>query len=200
MALNNVPLTGQTLGVTRVPINQNFSVIDQAFSQDHVDFNLPGQGKHDQVTFPSQSSAPTFLATEIGLFNQNASPTGINDIWMARGTAAAFPITGYKTVGVGATNGWTYLPSGLKIAWGTGSMSAPTVQQNVVYATALVGTNFPGFTTFWTAPQLTRLAGGPAPISNFVCVQSYAQTQFTVIASTASNTGTIQFSWMVIGL
>ena len=39
MALNNVPLSGQSLGVTRVPINQNFSVIDADFSVDHVAYN-----------------------------------------------------------------------------------------------------------------------------------------------------------------
>ncbi len=197
MALNNVPLTGQTLGVTRVPINNNFSVIGSTFEVDHVGYNLTDQGKHKQVTFPSQGSALFFAAGEIGLFNQNASPTGINDIWLARGTAAAYPMTGYKTVGVGATNGWTYLPSGLKIVWGTGSMVGPAVTALVTYTTVA---SFPGFTTFWTAPQLTRLHSGPLPINNFVAISSYNQTAFTATASTSVNSGTIQFSWMVIGL
>ena len=92
--MNNVPLTGQTLGVTRVPINNNFSVIGSTFEVDHVGYNLTDQGKHAKITMPSQGAVPSFSAGEIGLFNQNAAPTNINDIWLARGAAAPYPMTG----------------------------------------------------------------------------------------------------------
>ena len=62
MALINVPLAGQSLGITRDPVNNNFSTINSAFLVDHVEYNTAGQGKHNKVTFPVQGGAPAFTA------------------------------------------------------------------------------------------------------------------------------------------
>jgi hypothetical protein len=118
MPLNDVPLATQTLGVTQPLIRGNFSTINTAFSIDHVSYLDANQGKHNQVTFPVHvGSVPAVgapIASEIYLFNQNAAPTNVSDIWLKRGSGTAYPITGSQQ----ADNGWTYLPSGILLKWG----------------------------------------------------------------------------------
>ena len=67
MALNNVPLAGQTLGQTQAPINQNFAVIDTAFQVDHEDYNTTNQGMHNRVSFLTQSPVPTPIVGTVQL-------------------------------------------------------------------------------------------------------------------------------------
>ena len=124
--LNNVPLTGQTLNQTRNPINQNFSVIDTAFSVDHVPYNEPSgnQGQHNKVTFPVQSPAPNFPAGDLGLFNATFPPTSVNELFVRKDSGTAYPMTSSNNSSV---NGWTYLPSGLLLQWGVSTVTTFTV-------------------------------------------------------------------------
>ncbi len=124
MALNNVPLTGQTLGVTRVPINQNFSVINAAFLVDHVEYNTAGQGQHNQVTFPVQMAMPAFGAGVNGLYNLNDATTTKNEVYVHKQNVASsidvpFTASILGTAAVASiTEGWSYLPSGVLLKWG----------------------------------------------------------------------------------
>lgn len=194
MALNDTPQAGQSLNVTQNPIRQNFITIDTAFSIDHAAYGSANVGKHNKISFPLQAAAPAFIANEIGLFNQNAAPTNRPDIWMARGAAAAIPITGYVLGGTNAGNGWTYLPSGLLMAWGRSTTGAAT-NVTITYANEL--TNFPGFTTVNAFPQLTRISGAGTS-TNFVTLTAYNQTTFQVYSSAAGTQ--VQFAWLVIGI
>lgn len=194
MALNDTPQAGQSLNVTQNPIRQNFITIDTAFSVDHAAYGSANVGKHNKITFPLQGAAPAFVANEIGLFNQNAAPTNRPDIWMSRGVAAAIPITGYVMGGTNLGNGWTYLPSGLLMAWGRSTTGAGN-NVTITYANEL--TNFPGFTTANAFPQLTRLSGAGTS-TNFVTLTAYNQTTFQVYSSAAGTN--VQFAWLVIGI
>lgn len=122
MALNDVPQAGQTLANTQPLIRTNFSVIDTAFTVDHVACNTAGQGKHNKVTFPVQGAAPVFAATEEGLYNKLVS--GVAELFVHKQSLAGtkeIPFTQSilstvtPTIGDG---GWTYLPSGIHISWG----------------------------------------------------------------------------------
>lgn len=198
MSLNNVPQSGQTLGQTRVPINQNFSVIDTAFTVDHVSYNTAGQGKHNKVTFPLNPGA-VFAANEIGLFNQNAVPTNRPDVWMARGVAAAFPITGYDN---GGSVAWSYLPSGLKIIGGNNTTSAGTSgNRTIVFASTAGGglDSFPGFNSFIMTIQVTRVDPSTPGGQNFVGIKSYNNAQCIFQNMNGSGTAS-NFLWLAIGL
>lgn len=158
MALNNVPLTGQSLNVTKVPINQNFSVIDTAFSVDHVSYNTTGQGKHNKVSFPLQAVAPVFLAGEEGLYN--VALGGVSELYVHKQSAAGtkeIPMTAStlstSTPG-SAVGGWTWLPSGYYETWGSGNGNGlttvtlttppPNIMSNVIvcpFANATVFVN-----------------------------------------------------------
>jgi hypothetical protein len=135
MALTLFPVAGQSLVTTRDPIRNNFSVINTAFSVDHVEYNAGSgnQGMHAKITFPVQSAAPVYAATNNGFFSlvpvagalttkqevyihkQNAIAAA--DIPM---TASVLSTTAAPTT---ASTGWSYLPSGMIMKWGTKNMS-----------------------------------------------------------------------------
>lgn len=124
MALINVPLTGQDLNTTRVPINTNFATISTAFEVDHVAYNnsSPTQGKHNKVTFPQLGAPATFAAGEEGLYNYPLS--GVNELYVHKQSAAGtqeIPLTASILSGSTptlGTGGWTYLPSGIYMTFG----------------------------------------------------------------------------------
>lgn len=143
MALNNVPLTGQSLGVTRVPINQNFSVIDTAFSVDHVSYNVTNQGMHNKISFPTQSGAPAPVAGVVQLYSIISPFTGQPELFFGHqsGSTAPFGAATAEFTSAGWTNpGWARLPSGILIKWangiGFGGMSSITINLNATTSPA----------------------------------------------------------------
>jgi len=115
MALIDVPKAGQTLGNTRVDINQNFSVIGSTFAVDHVGYNDIGQGKHNKVTMPVQSADPVTAASELALYSKTVS--GVPALVLRQQSSGA--ITDFTTAGK-TTAGWTRLPSGILLKWNYG--------------------------------------------------------------------------------
>jgi hypothetical protein len=183
MALTILPNAGQTLGQTRDPIRINFSNIENAFVVDHVDYAITGAGKHNKITFPVQGSAPSFASGEIGLFNLAVSGTNELNITNSAGVTTPF------TRSLSANPGWTYLPSGMIMAWGTGTINGTvTIAYNTV-------PNLPVFTVFTSTPMLVRIVS--SSVANTLAIQvGYSLTQFTVISSGG---GSQTFAWSVIG-
>lgn len=193
----NIPQPGDNPSGSQDQILQNFQVLNTAFSQDHGAYNSATQGQHNQITFPVGPLAGqpfTYLVGQIGLQSLSQAPTNTPDIWLTRGTGTAFPMTGYTMGGTNAGNGWTYIPSGLKMAWGRSTTGAGN-NVTITYSAEL--TNFPGWANANTFPQLTRLSGAGTS-TNFVTLTAYNQTTFTVYSSAGSNG--VQFAWFAIGL
>lgn len=119
MALNNVPLSGQTLNDTRDPIRNNFSTINTAFLQDHVEYNLAGQGKHNRVTMPIQVGDQPTTATEMALYTKNVA--GIPQLFLRRNTNGAvidLSSMAYNFTSSTIINGYGRLPGGILMKWG----------------------------------------------------------------------------------
>lgn len=169
MALNNVPLSGQTLNDTRNPIRNNFNTIDTAFSVDHVPYAAAGQGQHNKVTFPTQLATPIFGGL-IGLWAENYPTTGQVELWNSinqQGGVNQYPWTASvlsNTAINAATNGWSFLPSGILIKWGVSNTAGPAnidticggpAYTRVYNAQATLFNNSPGswFITFTQAPN-----------------------------------------------
>src|SRR5690606_9053468 len=123
MALNNTPLAGQSLSVTRVPINQNFATIDTAFNVDHVDYNTAAQGQHNKVSFPTQSSIPAPQAGIVQLYSQLSAITNQPELVFTHQAGSTAPtaaqIVEFTSAGW-ANPGWTRLPSGILLKWHSG--------------------------------------------------------------------------------
>ncbi len=188
MALNNVPLAGQTLGVTRVPINQNFSLINAAFLVDHVEYNIAGQGRHQQVSMTLKAPGPvTTIATTNGFFAQNWATTTKDEMWIQ--TAAGVGTNQYpmsasvlsQTPLIGNyTTGWTYLPSGIVMKWGNVSVntnSTVTVTLNGIGPNygAIFSVQLNGF-----QGNVWSLAGG-TPAASFQIVRGSTSSNGTVL-------------------
>lgn len=138
MALIVVPNAGQTLNNSRPDINSNFGTINSAFAIDHVGYNTVGQGKHNKVTFPVQSPAPSFSAGEDGLYNFLNAITVKNELYVHKQTNAGtedVPFTASilstTTIASNDVPGWTMLPSGIRMQWltcsGTGLVTVPVL-------------------------------------------------------------------------
>ena len=127
MALTVVPNSGQTLNNSRPQIAGNFLSIDTAFSVDHVGYNLPpNSGMHNSVTFPIiPPPAPANPAAGfIGLYGANDTG-GAPQIWVNT------PTTQYQLTGgssLAAPNGWTLLPTGIMLQWGSGTIDQGAVE------------------------------------------------------------------------
>lgn len=194
----NIPQPSDDPSVSQNQILENFQTLDTAFSQDHGAYNSATEGLHHQVTFPVGPLAGqpfTYLAGEIGLQSLDQAPTSRPDIWLTRGAGTAFPATGYSTGGTNVANGWTYLPSGVLLAWGRATIPAPG-SLTVTYAAELL--NFPGFSTFWGPPQVVRISSG-ATITATVFLNAFTQTTFTANTSQVIG-GTSDFAWFAMGL
>lgn len=195
MALNDVPQPGQTLALTQPLIRNNFSTIDSAFSVDHVSYNLGGAGKHNKVTFPVQSSTPTFPG-DIGLYNKVDPTTMVSQLYFTTSTGTTYPMTASARQSfTSGGNGYSYLPSGLVVQWGRGVALANQVTQvnlNFNYSNGIMSVqvtqfvNSDGFVFVNTSPQLMVL-------SSF---NTIGNTNFMV----NNNGAQVEFMWFAIGL
>lgn len=193
MALNDVPLSGQTLGVTQPLIRNNFSTIDTAFTVDHVSYGTSGQGKHNQVTFPQQSSEPSFSSSEIGLYNFLVTA---NELYVKKGSNDGVPFTkSTKQAFSGGGVGETYLPSGIILKWGkqtAGANQLTTVTYSTGFPNNIIGIQLTQITKSETfsakSPQLTV-------IQRIVPTLTPDNFQFVV----NNNGAAVDFMWLAIG-
>jgi hypothetical protein len=196
MALNNVPLPGQSLNVTRLPINTNFAVIDAAFSIDHVAYNAANQGKHNKITLPIQGASPATLAGELSLFSRTSALSGVPEMAFRRQTNGV--VTEF-TSGLSADVGWTRLPSGILLKWGwVNSIGAGLV----TYAFPVAAT-IPAFVDLYSislTPLYTQAGDNPnytVRLNNFPTPLAFT---FYSSTRTAAGPGGCGFTYIAIGI
>jgi len=143
MSLTILPTAGQSLNVTRDPIRNNFSLIQNAFIVDHVDFNIVNQGMHNQVTLPTHTGAAPaganiiltnqLLAAVGELYIHKTYHAGTHDIPATKSTIS----TTARAIGELA---YTYLPSGIILQWGTWNtaVSTSTVTLPIAFPNSLL--------------------------------------------------------------
>ena len=194
MTLAAVPQAPQNLAQTQNAILTNFSTIDAAFSVNHVPYGAVGAGQHNLVDMPVQGSAPTIASGDIGLYNLNNAVTTNNELYIINAAGTAIPMTASASANAGQ-NGWTYLPSGLLMLWGVSTISSPPGPITVIFTNSIA--SFPGFGTYASVPQATRI-NNVSPTASFITIGTFSNTQFTAYSSSSSS-GTVKFSWFVIG-
>ena len=194
--LINVPLSGQTLGNTRVPINTNFSVISDAFMVDHVPYNAPlaQQGKHNKVTMPVQGAPPVTNASEIALFSRTSTLSTVPEMAFIRANSGV--ITEF-TSALAANEGWTRLPSGILLKWGRVS---PGVAGISTY-TFPVGPTIPAFANIFTVQLTTAYSNATDNPNGFVRLDALSAINFSVFGSPRSTSGSIivNYQYFAVG-
>lgn len=179
MALNNVPLSGQTLSITRVPINQNFSTIDTAFAVDHVDYNIAGQGQHNKVSFPPQNPVPAPQAGIVQLYSQLSAITNQPELVFTHQAGSTAPLAAQivEFTSAGWANpGWTRLPSGILLKWHSGINFASLETVTINLNADVPGS--PNFTTVFSVFNSTTCA---TKYNTIINIQSIVGTTVTFV-------------------
>ena len=205
MALNNVPTAGQTLYSSRDLINQNFSVINTAFSVNHVPYNdgSGNQGFHQFLNMPSGTpSAATNNGTpQIGLYANSGATSGVPELFFQRNNLAAN--NGYAiTEGSSTTTaGWSRLGSGLIMKWVRAqSMTNVSSQQFLVNSSPWVG---PSITNIYNV-QFSPVNLSNTKFDHVISIGAFgtAPASFTLYTENSGTTPSSNYgiSAFVIGL
>ncbi len=204
-----IPTPPQSLGVTNKPIRDNFTVINTAFSINHVAFSdgSGNQGKHKFLQMPTQGTstastpgAPATGANEIGLYARSESgqdSDNINLYFRISGQAAQagtdILMTRFLTP-ARVANGTTFLPGGLIFQWGSKSVSGSGTRS--VDWTIAPQIKFPNATL---NIQVTAFRDSSSPGSTFgfwVDNNSITTSGFDIINNSGHDFG---FFWTAIG-
>lgn len=196
--LPNIPTGPQRFKDSQPQIQGNFGDIKTLIDVNHVTFDDPSgdQGKHKFVSFPVQAVAPTFLATEEGLYNKlsgtGAFATNLQELFVHKqnfgATTSEVPFTASilgTAAPTGPSTGWTYLASGIIMQW-----------QNNVAAAAVMND-----------PHAFPKAFPNACLVVLVCPSNSAPSSGIAIGSTPATTTTfytragnvINFNYIAIG-
>jgi hypothetical protein len=204
----NIPQPTDLLSQSQPLILGNFQAIQTGFDIDHVSFDASGEGKHKKVSLPPQSPAPTFDAGDVGLYSFLSPVTAKNELYINKtnqvtvkqipATASILSVTSAPANGA---SGWTYLPSGILIKWGTATVTSTsgTPNQTVTYP---VAATIPVFNQVFSV-QATVFETTASDQNKYVYVQNMSSTTtFGVIAvsrTTAASYVTATFNYIAIG-
>ena len=119
MAYNaNIPQATDKLINSQADIKDNFTAINTLVNVNHIGFDVANSGKHLNVDLPNSATHPLVAATELLLYNFVNPTTTVNELYVKKAGALGVAGTAITARG-GTTAGWTYLPSGLLVKWGT---------------------------------------------------------------------------------
>ena len=192
MAYNeNIPQASDNPSQSQAQILDNFQEISAAFNKNHGNFNAADQGKHSFLQIPEQSSAPATSANEMGLYTKESSLTSVAEMFIRResnGTEIEF------TSFLGAANGWTRLPSGVLLKWGSGSGSGA---HTTAFPTA---PTIPVFSAVYTGFVTTADSSGSP--NTFATYRGITTTGISVFGSSRTSTSTTSasYNYLAIGI
>ena len=169
----NIPQPTDTFSTSQQQIQQNFQQINNAVNANHGGFTSNSLGYHGLLSFNQVSSAPTFVAGDIGLYAilpQAPLPqTGRTELILVNEAGNSIPLTAY---GSGST-GWAYLPSGILFKWG--ALTGLTGQATVNFP---AGVNIPAFNNVYSV-QCCIVNGTDADVDYFVIVSAFTALSIT---------------------
>jgi hypothetical protein len=116
MAYNpNIPQAADLLSQTQAGILGNFTEINNLID--------PNTGEVKKAFVIDTAADPATTATQVGLYQKIGATSGIPELFFRRNTSG-FVIP--MTEAIKTATGWSYLPSGLIIQWGTSTINNST--------------------------------------------------------------------------
>lgn len=197
---NNVPQSNQRIKDTQSPIQQNFVEIQNLITVNHGDFGAADAGKHKFIQFPQQASASSTAAQEMAMYAKNSTLTSQTELYIRR------PSNGTEIEFTGAlanTNGWTRLPSGILLKWGSQSYTLPQTagSKTITFPT---GATIPAFSVAPYQVLLTMSGSIAGTDSNaYAYFISATTTTFTIglwPRTGSSFNSTFQVRYLAIGI
>lgn len=219
---SQTPQPNFTISSTTLGIQGNFQAIQTWTAVDHIQIDGAGgnEGKHAKVSFIDQvavtpafapSIVPSGLGT-LGLYAKNYTFDGITTTQLfahivrksATYTSAQIPFTASVLTRIQSPSstdlGWTYLPSGLLLKWGTADINTAGFTYKGVNTSS--GNNGPNFTQILNV-QLTLKTSGPTVFyNNVIAVTDITGTSFKISrmdGGTNNLSATVQAYWLCIG-
>jgi hypothetical protein len=185
MTYTILPNSGQSLGVTRIPINTNFSLIQSVFDKNHIDFNAPGPGKHKFLQMPVQSAAPSTLSSE-GAFYSKTSKGDAQAFWRFENSGIELQMTN-NTINAVASPGAVPMMNGMTMQWGNAIVTS--------------GTPIAFFATFTSVVSIQVSIVDAGPAKRLVAyINSFTQSGFIPICLDSSgNPTTLNLYYIAIG-
>lgn len=207
----DIPVTGESLGSTRDRIRANFQQIDEVEAINHVAFNEADKGKHKYMQMPevtaSGAGVPSTAVNEGGLYtNVGTNPAEVNLFFRSESDGKVYQLTRtdqtnearfavntvYSAGPPSLKGGWSFLPGGLVLQWGT-------------YDTAESNSSFPitfpiQFPSDVFNIQVTGLRAASSPGNNtdaWVSTGGLTTTGFTIYNNGSHS---FKFMWQAIGI
>jgi hypothetical protein len=208
-----IPNATDQISQSQSQIQTNFASIKSLIDVNHVDFSDGVNfGKHYAVTFPVQLAAnlPTFLSGEVALYNMlpTAQPTtGVDELFINKivsgGAAVQIPMTASILSTSNApgfsSSGWSYLPSGILLKWGTFNAT----QNQLGTVTYTFGSNIPVFTQVFTVQCIQTFPSGAtlSELNDSVTAGNYTTTTFQIFprANGLPNNHVHSYTYLAIG-
>lgn len=199
---SDIPISGETLGSTRDRIRGNFQEIAAVEAINHVAFNAIGKGKHKYLQMPEVTASgvgiPVTLANEGGVYVDVATnPAEANLFFRGENNGFQYQLTrvnqtknatfgtytNYPPSVANQNGGWTFLPGGLILQYG--SMVSTGSNTTVTFPIA--------FTTVNAVVTITRESNTGSAGGAF----NITQTNFVMARGGSSNT---KFYWTAVGI
>lgn len=191
--VSNIPQPTDRKRDSQPLILGNFQEIDTILQVNHSAFNIASQGKHIYVSLLEQAATPVTLANEAAIYAKESTLIGDTALFFRKegnGTEYEF------TSSIQATPGWTRLPSGILLKWGS------TTATGLTALTLPVAADVPAFTTIFSV-QLTPISAAGADADLAIRLVSFANPlQFNVYATARTTTvdKAVTFEYLIIGI
>ena len=192
MAYNpSIPQANDRLRDSQPPILENFTVINRAWEINHVSFDNVNEGKHKWLSFPEQGGDPATLVNEVAIFAKQSGLTGVAELFLRQENNG----TVYEwTSSLNAVEGWTRLPSGILIKWGSQAPGGAAAGANIdLYP---VAATIPVFTAAYIVLVSPYHLGADAAT---VRLMDWNTTQFRVFATIPGGGTNPGWTYLAIG-
>jgi hypothetical protein len=119
-----IPAANDLLSQSQQDIQQNFAAIQTLLGINHINFGAVGEGKHLYLQLP-EHAAPVTAVNEAGFYANVGATSTVTELFFRReNNGASIPMTERET---GGAPGWTFLPSGIMLQFGTANVNNNTV-------------------------------------------------------------------------
>lgn len=196
MAYKDIPLAGDKLSTSQSDIRQNFLEINTVVSQDHETFGNPNQGKHKQAIFTKQAASTSTAGDEVAVYCKDNAGGDPSLFVRKESDADEIDITSYtNSVPAGEGKGYTFLPSGILLCWGSVTMGVGSSGTSDTYALAYKAATTP----FQVITSVSGLAAGKTDAQNVAVLTTFGNnTSVSFSRSRSENVMTLRY--LAIGI
>jgi hypothetical protein len=179
-APNNDPSDDQPL------MTDNFTAIQQDLDTNHVAISdTTNRGKHKYLQMPEQASAPATAANEGALYTKEAQST-TNLFFRRESNGSEIQLTAAFAPS-SATNGYTYLPGNIQLAWGSNTATGGTTT-NISFSRNFSASAY---------SVVTTMHRNDSNVDTIYIVPSSISTNQFQVRNTSGTNRT--FTWIAIG-